>query len=260
MKTPNLASIFNQVKTIVVKHQPEILTGVGIAGMITTTVLAVRATPKAIRLLDARKEELGTDTLTVKETVKTAWKCYIPAAITGVTSTACLIGASSVSARRNMALTAAYKLSEASMAEYKSAVVDTIGERKERNIHDKIAEKQVEKHPVNYSEVIMTEKGNTLCLDPISGRYFKSDIDKIRKAENKLNKRILSSAFSEGVSLNDFYDEIGLPNTDIGDTLGWNVDNMVEIHLSATIAGEETEHDGTPCIVIKFMNAPKYNF
>ena len=260
MNKLNLAKFTKQTKRFLIKHQPEILTGVGIAGMLTTTVLAVKATPKAIRLLEEKKEELEVDTLTPVETVKATWKCYIPAALTGVASTACLIGSSSINVRRNAALTAAYKLSETALSEYKSAVVETIGEKKEHLIHDKIAEKQIERNPIDKSSIIITEKGNTLCFDPFSGRYFKSDIDKIRKAENTLNKQILTDAFGEGVSLNDFYDELGLPHTKRGYEIGWNVDNLVEIYLSAQIAGEETEYEGTPCIVIEFTTPPKYDF
>ncbi len=46
MQKPNLTKICRNVKTATVKHSPEILTGVGIAGMITTTVMAVRSTLK----------------------------------------------------------------------------------------------------------------------------------------------------------------------------------------------------------------------
>ena len=56
MKNFNL--IVNDVKTTLSKHAPEILTGIGIAGMVTTTVLAVRATPKALMLIDAKKQEV----------------------------------------------------------------------------------------------------------------------------------------------------------------------------------------------------------
>ena len=55
MQKPNLTKICRTVKASTIKHSPEILTGVGIAGMVTTTVMAVRATPKAIRLLEDEK-------------------------------------------------------------------------------------------------------------------------------------------------------------------------------------------------------------
>lgn len=98
MPKQSLASIAKGVRTAMKKHSPEILTGIGIAGMITTTVMAVKATPKALILLEEKKDELDTDRLEPKDIVKTAWPCYIPAAVVGSISVFCLIGASSTKA------------------------------------------------------------------------------------------------------------------------------------------------------------------
>ena len=95
--------------------------------MVTTTVLAVRATPKAIELIEAKKKEEQVDSLPPVEVVKTAWKCYLPATITGVVSMACIIGSCSVSARRSAVLATACKLSETAFTEYQDKVVETIG-------------------------------------------------------------------------------------------------------------------------------------
>lgn len=249
----NISKIINEIQKAVIKHSPEILTGLGIAGMITTTVLAVKATPKALDLINDRKDELETEKLPPIEAVKTAWKCYIPAAVTCVTSTACLIGASSVHLKRNAALATAYKLSESAISEYKDAVIDKIGEKKEQAIRDKVAEEKMKKNPVSSSEVFITEKGNTLCYDTISGRYFKSDIDRIKRAENAINKQLLDEMY---VSLNDLYDELDLDHTKLGDELGWKIDDgLVELYFSSQLAD-----DGTPCVVMDFTRAPKYNF
>lgn len=249
----NISKIINEIQKAVIKHSPEILTGLGIAGMITTTVLAVKATPKALDLINDRKDELETEKLPPIEVVKTAWKCYIPAAVTCATSTACLIGASSVHLKRNAALATAYKLSESAISEYKDAVIDKIGEKKEQTIRDKIAEEKMKKNPVSSSEVFITEKGNTLCYDTISGRYFKSDIDRIKRAENAINKQLLDEMY---VSLNDLYDELDLDHTKLGDELGWKIDDgLVELYFSSQLAD-----DGTPCVVMDFTRAPKYNF
>ena len=249
----NISKIINEIQKAVIKHSPEILTGLGIAGMITTTVLAVKATPKALDLINDRKDELDTEKLPPIEAVKTAWKCYIPAVVTCATSTACLIGASSVHLKRNAALATAYKLSESAISEYKDAVIDKIGEKKEQTIRDKIAEEKMKKNPVSSSEVFITEKGNTLCYDTISGRYFKSDIDRIKRAENAINKQLLDEMY---VSLNDLYDELDLDHTKLGDELGWKIDDgLVELYFSSQLAD-----DGTPCVVMDFTRAPKYNF
>ena len=74
MRKPNLSKICRSVKTATVKHSPEILTGIGIAGMVTTTIMAVRATPKAIRLLEDEKHRQKADKLEPIDAVKVAWK------------------------------------------------------------------------------------------------------------------------------------------------------------------------------------------
>ena len=261
MNNQTLSKFVRDVRTTLSRHSPEILMGIGITGMITTTVLAVKATPKAVRLMEEKKQELEVESLTPVETVKTAWKCYIPAAVTGAVSVACLIGSNSVNAKRNAALATAYKLSETAFAEYRSSVVETIGEKKEKTVHDKISKEHVKNNPVTKTDVIITGKGRTLFYDHHSGRYFYSDLEKIKRAENKLNKDIFSDPFNGGVTLNDFYAEIGLPGTMTGDALGWNLDTgLIDIYPSAQMADEESEHEGEPCIVLNYTNPPQYVF
>ena len=73
MNAMKTAGVKNRLFTTISKHSPEILTAIGIVGMITTSVMAVKATPKAIELLHEKESEVGK--LTPIETVKTAWKC-----------------------------------------------------------------------------------------------------------------------------------------------------------------------------------------
>lgn len=243
------------------KHSPEILVGIGIAGMITTTILAVKATPKALQLMEIRKEELEVDKLTPVETVKTTWKCYIPAVVSGTVSAACIIGANTVNVRRNAALATAYKLSETAFSEYRDSVVETIGEKKERTVRDKVSEKQIEQNPVSKTDIIVTGKGKTLFYDPHSARYFYSDLELIKRAENHLNKQIITDPFDAGVTLNDFYEEIGLVGTATGDALGWNLHiGLIDIYPSAQMAEEGSDHEGEPCIVLNYTNPPQYEF
>ena len=254
MSKSKMAQLMRVAKTSITKHSPEILTGIGIAGMITTTVLAVKATPKAIRLIEEAKEEKGED-LTKAETVKTCWKAYIPAAAICVASTACLIGASSVSIRRNAMLATAYKLSETAFSEYKEKVVETIGDEKEKIVREKISEERIKKNPITKNEIIMTDYGDTQFYETLSGRYFKSDIEQIKKVVNYLNKDMLQDMFGT-ISLNEFYDELELERIDLGDELGWRVDKgLIEIDFTSKIAD-----NGKPCIVLDYINAPYYGF
>lgn len=261
MNKQTLSKFARDVRLSVSKHSPEILIGFGIAGMLTTTVLAVKATPKALQLIEERKEELEVESLTPVETVKTTWKCYIPAAISGAVSIACVVGANSVNARRNAALATAYKLSETAFTEYRDKVTETIGEKKERVVRDKVSEEQVKNNPVSNTEVIVTGRGNTLFFEPLSSRYFYSDLEKIKRAVNKLNYEINTSPFhNEGVTLNDFYDEVGLPGTMTGDGLGWTIGTgLIDIYPSAQLVEEGEEHEGEPCIVLNYTNPPRYD-
>ena len=257
----NLAKLCKDAQALVSKHSPELLTGLGIAGMITTTILAVRATPKALQLIDDKKDELDIpkeEKLTAIETVKTTWKCYIPAVVTGVTAAGCLIGANSVNAKRNAALAAAYNLSATALSEYKEKVIETIGEKKEQNIRAKIAEDKLNNDPVDRAKVIVTGGGNTRFYDDISKRRFMSSIDKIKNARNDLNARMLEG--DDFVSLNDFYYEIGLEPIGYGDEVGWNVYNgrkgMIAINLDSAIV----DTDGEPCIVLEYDVGPERGY
>lgn len=253
---PKIAKLFSDAKRSIVKHSPELLTGIGIAGMVTTTILAVKGTTKAVRLLDAKKKELDVEKLTVKETVKTAWKCYIPSATTCVASIACLIGANSVHLKRNAALAAAYKFSETALIEYKDKVVETIGEKKEKDIRDKIVEDRIKENPVNKNSVIVTGNGTSLCYDTMNDRYFESSYDRIKKAENAINRELIGSDY---VSLNDVYDELELKHTNNGDRLGWNISFLGKEGLEIEIGTHMTD-DGRPCLSIDYNVPPRYKF
>ena len=121
MKKPDVSKIIKSVQKSITKHSPEILTAIGIAGMATTVVLAVKATPKALKQIEEAENEKG-EKLTKTEVVKTTWKTYVPTAISGAASVACVIGANSVHTRRQAALYSAYKLSETAYTEYLSLI------------------------------------------------------------------------------------------------------------------------------------------
>ena len=254
MNKSGLKRTIKSVERVLTKYSPGILTGIGITGMIGATFMAVKATPKALYLIETKKEESEVEELTSVETIKTCWKCYMPAALTTVVSAACLIGASTVSAKRNAALATAYSISEAALREYQEKVVEVIGEKKEKAVRDAVAKDQIERDPVTKSEVVIIDSNsNTLCYEPLSGRYFKSTIDKIKKAEIKLDRQMIQEMY---VSLNDFYWEIGLDGTDLGDKMGWNLSKgYMDLSFSSQLAD-----DGTPCAVIVYGIPPVYDY
>ena len=237
--------IRNEVINKVSKKSPEILVGFGLAGMLTSTVLAVKATPKALDILEQEDEDL-----TKIEVVKKTWKCYVPAAVGYCTSAACIIAATTTQNKRHAMLAGAYKLSESALLEYRSKVVETLGEEKEKEIRDSIAKDRVEDRPV---VVNCLGKEEFLCYDMLSGRYFKSSIDVIQKAVNDMNYKLLNDNI---LSLNEFYFELGMKPTDIGYEQGWDISKgMIEVSFSSIIS-----EDDKPCIVMHFDNQPQYGF
>lgn len=253
MNKKDVTRIFNKAKSSVSKHKPEILMAVGVGCMIASTVTAVKATPKAMQLLEDEKKAQGVEKLTVVDTIKTTWKCYIPTTVSGVVGVSCLIGASSVSARRSAALATAYKLSETAFSEYKEKVIETIGEKKEKTVREKVNKKKLESEKVRKSEVIVTGCGTTVCYDAMFGRKFHSDMDKIKKAMNTINERLLRDDY---IALNDFWEEVGLPAVPAGELLGWDSEGgLIELVFDSILMD-----DGVPVLTIEFNRAPEYDY
>jgi hypothetical protein len=256
MDKSNVSTFIKNVRATTQKHQPEILTGIGIAGFITTTIMAVKATPKALDRMAEVKEAHASDSdkkAFCKDVLLKVAPVYIPAAIIGGLSISCVIGASSVNHKRTAALATAYTISESALKEYRGKVVETIGEKKEEAVRAAIAKDRIDSHPVVDREVIITGNGTTRCFDPLSSRYFDSDIESIRKAVNELNRRLLLEDY---ISLNDFYYELGLDSTEIGDTVGWRSDRgLIELNFHAIMDKKEN-----PCLAFEYSIAPYHDY
>ncbi len=237
------------------KHSPTILTSLGVAGVLTTAVMAAKATPKALRLLDDYMYEKDPvyrhEDLTAGEVIRVAWKVYIPTMAVGLVTCTCIIAANHVNLRRNAALAGLYTLTETAFKEYQTKVAQTIGHNKERKVHDAVNADRVANNPPSVNDIIITGDGEVLCYDALSGRYFKSDIETVRRKINDLSFNMLSGDF---VSLNDLYYELGLQGTKLGDQLGWGIDlGKIDPKFSSTLT-----EDGKPCLVIDFEIYPKY--
>ena len=249
----NVGSIFTALKTGIMKHSPDILIGMGITGMVSSTILAVKATPKAMTLIEEKKKELKTEKIPAGELAKIVGKCYSFATASGVLGVVCIVGGCSVKNKRNAAIAAAYSLSESSFKTYQEKTLEHIGEKKEQVIREAVAKEAINKVPIKESEIVVTGKGDVLCYDSLSGRYFKSCMEDIRKAENNLNRRMRDE---NCISLNEFYIEIGLREISIGDLLVWHIDNgYIDIDPSTQLT-----EDDRPCIVLNYRNMPKYYY
>lgn len=254
----NLQNTTKSLANMITKNSPTILTGLSVAGLVTTAVMAVKVTPKALQILgeeQARRKHEGItedfELLPPKDIVLLTWKCYVPAAIIGGITIGCIISANSINLRRNAALAGLYSLSETALKEYQSKVVETIGKTKERKIKDDIAQDKILKNPVSDKEIVMTSKGETLCYDELSGRYFKSDIEYIRQVLNKLSRNMMTDMT---VTLNEIYSALDLKGTKLGDLVGWHIDDgLIEPNFSSCLT-----ENGTPCLVLDYYTEPRY--
>ena len=263
MNTQGIQKTTHMIGGVLAKNSPTILTWLSVSGLVGTLILGVKATPKALLLIDDRREELAEEDESFiygdrekcptpkMEIIKATWKCYIPAAAMGAVTIGCIIGANSINLRRNAALAGLYSISEKAIKEYQSKVVEHIGKNKEREIRDEVVKDKLKKNPVKSNEVILTGRGDELCYDAMSGRYFKSDMETITNALNKVSRRLMSDMF---ISLNEVYSELDIEGTKLGDLVGWHVDNgLIEPDFRTQLA-----EDGRPCLVLDFEVEPKY--
>lgn len=256
----NLKHIGKNLVYEISKNSPVILTGIAASGVLATAIFAVKSTPKAVRILeqeahrrDFNREEETVKPITKLDVIKLTWKCYIPAGICATVTVGSIVALNSVHTRRNASLAAVYSITETAFKEYQNKVAETIGKNKEQAIRDDINHDRVQRNPKSVNEIFITGKGEHTCYDSLSGRYFKSDVEKIRQLINTLNYRMRSEMY---IGLNDFYDEIGLAPTRLGEDLGWNMDNgEIRVNFSTQLAD-----DGAPCLVLNYEVVPKFSY
>lgn len=221
----NWKTLTKTAKRTLSRNGSKILLGFGIAGAFTAVGFAISATPKAMILLEEKKQELGVEKLDAKTIVKTAAPVYIPTAISMAVSTGCIIGASSVNDRRNAALAAAYTMSETALRSYQDKVAATIGEDKAQEIKEAVTLEKMAKCPEpdeiptakNLAPDDVSYDKKVKCWESLSGKYFWTTRNAIEKALNGLNKQLLSDL---SVTENDLYDYLGMEHCKNGDLLG----------------------------------------
>lgn len=241
----NLREVLKASERFAVNNSPAILSGIAVAGTVATAYLTGKATFKAAEVL-AMNESI-TVPLTNRERVELTWKLYIPAATTGLLTVASIIAATQIGIRRTAAVAAAYSLMEKGFDEYKEKMKEKLGPKKEQAARDEIAQARVDGNPAS-SQIIIVGRGDVLCYEIFTGRYFRSDMESLRKAANDINHQVNNDFYA---SLTDFYDILGLPSTGISDDVGWNAGEQLELAFSAVI-GE----DSVPAIAFNYSISP----
>ena len=244
------------MKEFLRRNSSTILTCVGAFGVVATTVMAVKATPKALTLVEKAKEEKGEE-LTKWETVKVAGPTYIPTVITGAATIACIFGSNLISKHQQAALMSAYALLDSQYKEYRDKVDELYGEEAGKNVRAEIV-----KDKYTGDEVLLDD-GTELFYDFFSGRYFESTKEKVLRAEYETN-RALYVNYSVGV--NEFYEALGLEPMPEFENVGWSCGqieemywhNWIEFDHDETILDEDSEgNEGLVCTIIN-MPLPPY--
>lgn len=264
----SLTPYIHKLKFLVNENSTTILTGVGVAGTVATAVLTGRASFRAADIIakesalaetELRVENKTEGDLTIpasklSKTQKTmlVWPQYIPPVTVGAITVTSIVMAHRISSKKIAAIAVASTISERAFQEYKDKVVEKLGVQKETAIQDEIAQDNVTKNPPS-SQVIIAGSGDVLCFEPLTGRYFNSTIESIKRAENKVNFEIIHYDYC---SLSFFFEEIGLSPTDYSDMVGWNVANRLEVKFTTAM----TEDNSRPCLVIGYVKTPSMEY
>lgn len=243
---------------------PEILGGAAIGFGVAAVIAAIKKTYDYQEdIKEAKKKKAYTDLdgdikegeLTKKEVALIAVKRYYPVGILLILDSACVIWSLKINRERVSSLLAACAVSNAALKDYKDAAKEVLGEKKRQEIQSAIDDKKIAANPVENTKVVneLSEK-RVLFFDPMSSRYFRSDVETVRKALNDLNAAFLYEPY---ITLNDWYDMLDIPRTKLGDDVGWNgVNGLVDIGPDdARIAS-----NGEPCIALVYHTEPTYDY
>ena len=245
-----MKKIINKVKFNVVKHSPEILMGLGIAGVITSTVLACRSTLKVQEILDYKEENMNNikevlaegredyteedarkdKTIIMTTTAIRIMKLYIPSVIIGAGSIACLLESHNVMRNRNAGLAAALAATTESFKQYRERVTEKYGDEVDKEMRYGIKKEKKEKDGKKTKEEIVVG-----CDEKeLSGyaRYFNENninwsddpqfnLMFLRQNQNWANDKLISQGY---LYLNDVYESLGFPKSKAGQVVGWVYD------------------------------------
>lgn len=236
---PNLLYLLKQGDRFLRHNSPTLLTALGVSGTVYTAYLTGKATWIAVETIEIEEED---HLLSNKERFALVWDLYIPPVLAGALTVGCIVGANRVSSKRIAAAYSLVALSERTFEEYRDKVVEQIGNNKEQAVRDEIAQDKVTNAP--QSKMIMIESGEVLCFESMTGRYFTSSMERLKRSENEINAYLLRESYA---TLDDFYYMVGLDSTDDSCRVGWVSERMLELGFSSTIS-----KSNTPCLVVTY--------
>lgn len=235
------------------RNSATILTCAGGAGVVATAVLTAKATPKAMRLLEEATMEKGED-LTNLEKIRVAGVAYIPPLLVGASTIACIFGANTLNKRQQASLMSAYALLDSSYKEYRSKVKDIYGEDADENVKNEIAKDKYK------NEDIPQENGLELFFDEFSGRFFRSTLEKVQRAQYEINRDL---TLRDWATIDEFYDYLGIPHVDGGDVIGWSTSMNGEMYWQTWVDFSNVkmvDDDGLEYYIVRMFQEPMPDF
>lgn len=240
------------------KYSPEILTGVGVVGIVTAGVMASRATLKLTPILEEKnghleaikelrkedREDYPEDAAN-KDTAKVyvragldIFKLYGPALSLGALSIVSIVSAQGILKKRNIALAAAYKTLETAFTEYRERVVEELGEDQELAIFRQRTEEEVEDEETGEKKKVVREYPGYSPYAKVFGELSEqwSNNPEYNRAfltaqQTYFNERLHTLGH---VFLNEVYDALDIPRTAAGQFVGWvkgNGDDFIDFGM-----------------------------
>jgi len=256
----NLGDLGRLVRRNAKEHSPVILSVTAGLGTLVTAYLAAKAAYKARDVIKNFEDEgnpyepprifsesdrpVVYRTGILIEKTQLVWKLYIPTAVSATTTIVCIIGANRVEVKRTLAAQTAFTVAQRAFDQYREKVIDEIGPGKDQSIRDQIARERVLSSPPPSQEVLVTGPGNVLCCELFTKRYFTSDMETLRKAQNDLNHKLISQDYA---TFDDFYYMVGLPQTSSSGHLGWKSAKILVLEFTTLMT-----EDGRPCLAFDY--------
>lgn len=250
-------------RLFVKRNASTILTCLGGVGVVATTITAVKATPKVIRLIEKAENKKG-EKLTKWEKVKTSSRSYLPTIGLGIATIGCIVGAEILNQKKQASLISAYALLDQAYKDYRRKAIELYGEEQDKEVMNAIAIEKAEEIGVRGSYLgtncDLSLEENTgdkkIFYDEHSGRYFESTIEQVLNAEYHLNRNYILRGYSY---LNEFYEFLGIEQTEYGSVLGWapNDDGMYWIDFNHRKLESEEDKD---VYIIEMPFEPTYDF
>lgn len=242
----NINAILNRAIKQTKLNSPEIMTALAAGGVVVTACLSAKGAFQASKKLNHEDADPHAQE-TFFDKAKIVWPEFVPAAIAGGSTIACLVGSHKVHTRRTAAAVAAYSLTERAFSEYRTKVEETLGKNKADKVQAAVVEEQMQTvHPHSQArEIFVAAGGESLCCDLTTGRYFESDMQTLKAAVNRVNERLLKERW---MSVKEFYHEIDVyPNHHI-DNLGWDLETgLMDLVFTPTLTDK-----GIPCLAFTF--------